>query len=98
MGLLLTQWCAANESKIRGDCWGWTKGREDRKQGWRGDERGKTSETNTLRSPCVSVEHLPSAQGDEQEPGTRKVGCPARVGGQRCPHHGSVSTSRNMAL
>lgn len=69
------------------------------KVGAEGGREGKASETNTLCSPCMSVEHLPLTQGGEQlELGTEKLGCPARVGGQRCLHHGSVSTSCNMAL
>lgn len=62
--------------------------------GW----EGKASETNTLCCPYVLAEHLLLAQGEQLEPGTVKPDCPARVGGQRCLHHGSVSTSRNMAL
>lgn len=62
--------------------------------GW----EGKASETNVLHTPCVLVEHLPSAQREQLQLWTGKLGCSARFGGQQCLHHGSVSTSCNVAL
>lgn len=71
------------------------------KAGVEGGREGEASETNMLCAPCVLVEHLPSAQGEQLQLWTGKLGwaaCPARVGGQQCLHHGSVSTSYNVAL
>lgn len=76
---------------------GWKGGGIESRGG--GGREGKASKTNTLCSPCMSAEHLLSAQAGKQlELGTGKLGCPARAGGQWCLHHGSVSMSCNMAL
>lgn len=61
-----------------------------------GGTRGK-SQRDKHAPRFVLAEHLPSAQ-EQLQPCTGKLGCPARVGGQQCLHHGSASTSCNVAL